>query len=528
MINLIFPPIASPSCVPLGVSFLKSHIDTKLGLNKLVVTDLNISFWNYLTDLNNELISYKQFVKGESGPFLRRYYEPQLPAQQILKRETDLYLDGIRKWLDKEILSNDVLILFNYLLEQIPNNDDPIMFSCLFPDQLLFTLGFTKWVNTKGFKKIYIGGASVLIVDPIEFMELAPWIDGVFTGEGEISIELFIKDGNKAVIPGLYKRVNGTIINEKQTIVPAMNELSIPDFSWTNLNNYFNPEPVLPVQFSRGCKWRRCRFCAHNFSFGKYRCLTPSRAVDMLQDYGKAYGAKYFYVTDQYLDAEFLQPFATEILNRNLSIRYTFMGRPAEDMTKDLLVLLSRSGCRWISWGVESGNARLLDIAQKGTNPKEVSRVLKDSSDAGIRNQALMIFGLPGSNDFAAEETYNFLQENRDWIHSHTASEFQLYKGTPFGNNPEKYGLRVTGVTEFCRINGVSLQSVKREYTMSNGDEPEVLRGPLESRKWKRLGVWVYPDNFWNSLPSEHYLILSAMELDQNNPDNPIIDNRVS
>ena len=34
------------------------------------------------------------------------------------------------------------------------------------------------------------------------------------------------------------------------------------------LAGYLVPELVLPVLLSRGCRWRACSFCAHNFSFG--------------------------------------------------------------------------------------------------------------------------------------------------------------------------------------------------------------------------------------------------------------------
>jgi len=161
-------------------------------------------------------------------------------------------------------------------------------------------------------------------------------------------------------------------------------------------------------------------------------------------------------------------------------------------------------------------------MADKGTRPETVARVLEDSARAGILNAALMIFGLPGSDDPAAEETFSFLQENRPWIHSHTASEFQLYLGTPFGRRPDRFGMRVTGPERFCRIGGRDLWSVKVAHTdLSSGSEPEVLRGPLESRRWKRRKTWIYPDTFWDGIPSEHYLILASLMEGREKPDHP-------
>ena len=35
----------------------------------------------------------------------------------------------------------------------------------------------------------------------------------------------------------------------------------LPDFGFAPLREYLSPEPVLPVAATRGCYWRRCRFC---------------------------------------------------------------------------------------------------------------------------------------------------------------------------------------------------------------------------------------------------------------------------
>jgi len=35
----------------------------------------------------------------------------------------------------------------------------------------------------------------------------------------------------------------------------------LPDFGFAPIGEYLSPEPVLPVAATRGCYWRRCRFC---------------------------------------------------------------------------------------------------------------------------------------------------------------------------------------------------------------------------------------------------------------------------
>jgi hypothetical protein len=525
MTHLIFPPAASPTYVPLGVSLLKAHIDRTLGPGRLVVEDLNIRYWEYLTGLSTELSDYRRFVRGEAGLFSRRFYEEYLPAARNLRAESAGIIDSVSVYLDRGTLTPALEALFLHLKGFLGPAVSTLMFSCLFPDQLLFALGFSRWLSGDSAFRFYLGGASTVILDPEDLLEKAFWIEGIFTGEGERVLEWFLGGGGDPAPAGFHGRRTGETPSEavlpSDGSGPSLPPLSpgdfpVPDFSWAPLSSYFNPEPVLPVQFSRGCKWRRCRFCAHNLSFGRYRCLDAAGAADMLSTYRDGLGVSHFYFTDQYLDASFLEPFAREVLARDLKLRYTFMGRPSADMTAPVLELLHRSGCRWISWGVESGSRRLLDLAGKGTDPVEVSRVLKDSRRAGIHNLALLMFGLPGSDDEALEETFSFLQENRPFINAQSASEFLLYRGTPFGDHPGRYGLRITGSEVFCRIDGRNLESIKAGHVdlprSGLGEGGEVHRGSEEGRRWKRQKPWLYPDDFWESLPAEHYLILASRE----------------
>ena len=53
---------------------------------------------------------------------------------------------------------------------------------------------------------VYIGGASALLIPPGELLDAAPWIKGIFTGEGEAAMETFIRHGGDALVPGLYRR----------------------------------------------------------------------------------------------------------------------------------------------------------------------------------------------------------------------------------------------------------------------------------------------------------------------------------
>jgi len=167
---------------------------------------------------------------------------------------------------------------------------------------------------------------------------------------------------------------------------------------------------VLPVLFSRGCRWRKCRFCAHNASFAGYRRKEAHAFVDELEGYQRKHGADHFYLADQYVEAADLDRVADEILRRRLKVFFHVMGKPTKDYTSQGLDKLFRAGCRWICWGVESGSQRLVDLINKGTRVQDMEELLRDAADAGISNLAMMIFGLPTSTDLDFRQTVRFLE----------------------------------------------------------------------------------------------------------------------
>ena len=90
---------------------------------------------------------------------------------------------------------------------------------------------------------------------------------------------------------------------------------------------------------------------------------------------------------------------------------------------------------------MESGNKRVLDLIGKGTNPADISEVLKSSHSAGISNVTYVIFGFPTETKEEFKETIAFLEENQDYIDLISPTLFGLQKGTPIFKNPGKYGI---------------------------------------------------------------------------------------
>ncbi|MBE0616729.1 MAG: radical SAM protein, partial [Proteobacteria bacterium] len=312
---------------------------------------------------------------------------------------------------------------------------------------------------------------------------------------------------NRAV-PGLVYREGPAVGRNRAAQTESLRGLPAPDFSGLPLDRVFNPVPVLPALYSRGCKWRRCRFCAHNFSYGGYRAKAAQRCVDELEGYATRHGARHFYFADLYVDAPDLEALADEILARRLDLHFHVLGRPTRDYTAARLEKLAAAGCRWISWGVESGSQRLLDVAGKGTQVETVERVLRDSHAAGISNLAMMIYGLPTSGDEDLRQTFGFLERVYPTVDAMTASAFALFENTPFARSAPRFGLAVTGLQEEVRVGSHPVRSRRfgfREQAADGSLRPP--RGAVEVGEWQRRRQWLGDVPFLERVACEHYLL---------------------
>lgn len=102
---------------------------------------------------------------------------------------------------------------------------------------------------------------------------------------------------------------------------------------------------------------------------------------------------------------------------------------------------MAASGCKYILWGLESGNQRILDLMGKGTKVDEVAEVLHDARAAGIHNHVYVICGFPTETPEEFTDTLDFLWKNRDAISAIHRSVFSLEQGSPISKDLAKFSI---------------------------------------------------------------------------------------
>lgn len=519
---LIFPPRTGPTYMPLGLACLAAVANVKNA--ELELFDANLELWNHLGDTSARVGVMRDFARGSLDLFLNsQVYAAKWSAMGDARREIDrlesearLYLAGdgmetaLRQLLERQAKKAEI------------SNPQIVAFSVMYLDQLPFALALSKYLTRELHSgcRIVLGGASMSALSPVELLGAAPFVDAIMTGEGEIPFAELLAGASFSQISGCYHRDGDTVRFSGKTVVPEnLGVLPNPDFSQLLTGNYFNPVPVMPIYGCRGCKWRRCRFCVHNNSFGRHRERPPmNMALEMLERRVQS-DCRHFYVVDQYVDPVYLEKLSDAILALGLDCRFEVMARTIGEYTPALLAKAARAGCCWISWGMESGSQRLLNLMNKGTRPDVSLDVIKSAADVGISNLLMMIFGAPGSDRESLEETFTFLERAWGYIDGMTASAFVLFDQTAFSRDAAKYGLEILGKNPILDLEGKPLYDMKLRFRrFSENIRGESPLAQMEIEEWERRKAWLAPLPFHGKLCCEHYLLYADRQLSCTRP----------
>ncbi len=270
----------------------------------------------------------------------------------------------------------------------------------------------------------------------------------VFEGETAL-LELVNQLAGKrdfSKVPNLIYRQNGKITVNQPFYSENINQLPAPNYDGFPLGRYLSPEPVLPVQFSRGCYYKDCAFCALTLDHQNFRQKDPGRTVEELEWLKQRYGAQFFFFTDECFALSPTKRLCQQLINRNLNVQWTCEMRFEKNLTRDLLALMKEAGCLKIVFGLESFNQRVMDFMKKGIKQESVRRITEDCVDLGLAVHCYIIVGFPTEREEEALETMNFIVEN-ERLHGSFGFScqpclFDLEKEAPIMSDPAGYGIR--------------------------------------------------------------------------------------
>ncbi|MCA9454400.1 MAG: B12-binding domain-containing radical SAM protein, partial [Nitrospira sp.] len=256
-------------------------------------------------------------------------------------------------------------------------------------------------------------------------------------------VEAIVSDGDLSHVPNLLFRDAAGIHVNSESYAENMGELPPPDFDGLPLEKYFVPEPILPYLATRGCYWGRCEFCDHGEGYtAGYRTKRDWQIIEELTYLKNKYQARHFHFTDESYPPALFRKLTKKLIESNLDIAWTTHIRFEKSLLEDQVWADARtSGCKFLHMGYESGSERVLQLMDKATTTEVIQRSLELSSKHGVWNHVMGFFGFPGETYQEAKFSIQFLEDNREHVHSIGFGTFDLSKHTPVAKNPEKFGI---------------------------------------------------------------------------------------
>jgi anaerobic magnesium-protoporphyrin IX monomethyl ester cyclase len=252
-----------------------------------------------------------------------------------------------------------------------------------------------------------------------------PEVDFVVKGEGEAPLRKFVSsypDVDK------YRNISGLAFRERGRIadnpvggfidgldslpVPARHLLDIPAYKQTLFG-----KKATTVMTSRGCPIF-CSFCSTSVMWGeKNRRRSPSLVVDEIENLIGKYGleAIWFFDDTLTLNRAHIVGILDEIEKRKLNFIWYCEIR-VNTVDYDLIKRMKNLGCRFVSFGVESGSPEVLKRIHKGISLAQVRKVLDWCKELGIYTKAFFMFGLPDETYEDGLMTVRFIKDAKNRI----------------------------------------------------------------------------------------------------------------
>ena len=400
--------------------------------------------------------------------------------------ETDL---SYKVYVSSEVMDavNDQQVniyrdVFDHLVKPAIEQEQPdvIGISIVLQQQMFSTMTFCALIK-QHFPHVHItvGGNTVTrLRDVLPQSPLFQYFDSAVVYEGETAfVQLVSAVGAKrglAEVPNtIYKDETG-VHASSTSYAEDLATLPPPDFDGLPLEKYFVPTRILPYLATRGCYWGRCEFCDHGEGYtAGYRSKKIQDALADIQFLRDKYGAKHFHFTDESYPPALFRKLTRGLIESRMGIVWTTHMRFEKSLLDEQVWQDAKeSGCRYLHFGYESGVERVLQLMDKATTTEIMTKHLQLTTNAGIWNHCMGFFGFPGETKEEAWQSVQFLEQNKDYVHSLGFGTFDLGRHNPVAKHPEKWGVTAYKNPEwdlaldyyYTVKNGMSIEEAERVF----------------------------------------------------------------
>jgi len=364
---------------------------------------------------------------------------------------------------------------------------------------------FNRWGAYKIIKRIkkinrnivvVLGGVHPSTMHSQVFNYFHDSLDFIIQSEGENSLSRLcgaIEKGESVKeISGLvYKNGDGRFIaNPVTDIVKELDDLPFPDYSYAA--EEIGQKGIAYLISSRGCPVN-CSFCSTSSFWGQNVRMNSPERVGKEVDYVKSLGAKRVFFHDDTFNLGIARTIKLAEVLKGKNIEYAISCR-VKPVNEEMVAKLVESGCRHITWGVESLSDKILGAIDKKITKEEVKNafdICARYSDK-LTTGAYFCVGVPGENEETIKETVKYANENIRSTHGPGASILYILPGTKIYADL----IKKNKFDEKTWINSGDVYYYTKEYSMKT------------LNKWRKMinhcGIRIpySVQYFWDSVPA--------------------------
>lgn len=490
------------------------------------------SFLDYPTYVNNVdlIVRYFDFLGALSYPSEIAFFRQMSRARYSVYNLNDL--------LNSKLAEKICYPFVRFIDERLDDdlefiNTDCFGISIVYDHQLSYAMYLARslkrrWPN----KAVILGGTSIsqlykYLKDKTQIKRLFSVCDAIVVGEGETAICEIAASGE-----GFRDKsgISNTItydVKRDQVRFPAqihyenVNSLGTPlyNYPW---HLYLSPEPGISYAPTRGCYWNKCTFCDYGLNTDSptspWRERQIERVISDIQQTQEREKIKYVYFAVDVMAPGYIERLSDAILDAKLDIRWAAELRLEKIFSAERCKKMANSGCLCISFGMESGNQRILDLIDKGTKVTYMAETMKNFASAGVAVQLMAFTGFPTETALEKKETFNFVELNKDYWSTGGMGTFLLTGTAIIAKKPEKFGIKLLETQDVDVARAIAFRvdtETDREVLLTEDSDvsfdknggifPQVLGRPWAGGT-DTLHSMVYYDTYGRTFFKEHPL----------------------
>ena len=315
-----------------------------------------------------------------------------------------------------------------HILKELNQNPICVATTCMTGMPIKSALEISKFVKDNSIIPVIWGGQHPTIL-PEQCLKNEN-IDIVVRGEGEITFYQLVKalDKNKPMknIKGTSYKKNKKIIHNPDREFADLNKLPSLPYHLINIKDHLTKRlnvPSLYMGTSRGCP-NNCGFCYNKF-FNKcrWRALNAENVIKNIKHAADNLKIKniYFYDDNFFVNTKRAEDIVEGIIKEKFDIMWEPQGSDinyVNRLSDKSLKLLEKSRCSRLTFGVESGSKRILNLINKKISPKKTLDLNKRLKNYEIIANYNLMSGFPTETMEDLKKTaylsLNLLKQNKN------------------------------------------------------------------------------------------------------------------